>query len=168
MWRRLYFTFPHAEHARRVVAELERDGVNRNRIHTIARPDVDISGLPIANEAQRKDRVWFWERTFWNGNLIFFAIMLAITALALYAGSPGWAILAVAAALAAVVLGERFAVKVPHVHLSEMRVPMTHGEVIVMVDVPRTRVRDIEQLVSRHHPEAGVGGVGWTLASAGI
>ena len=168
MWRRLYFTFPHAEHARRVVAELERDGVNRNRIHTIARPDVDLSGLPIANEAQRKDRVWFWERTFWNGNLIFFAIMLAIAALTLYAGSPGWTIVALAAALAAVVLGERFAVKVPHVHLSEMRVPMIHGEVIIMVDVPRTRVRDIEQMVIRHHPEAGVGGVGWTLASAGI
>ncbi len=168
MWRRLYFTFPHADHARRVVADLELAGVGRDRIHTLARPDVDISGLPIANAAQRQDRVWFWERTLWNGNLAFFAIMLAFAALALYADSPGWAIVAAAAALTAVVLGERFAVKVPHVHLSEMRVPMTHGEVIILVDVPRTRVRDIEQLVSRHHPEAGVGGVGWTVASAGI
>jgi hypothetical protein len=105
---------------------------------------------------------------FWYGNLTYFVVALGVAAAALYLGSPGWAIIAGVAAIAAVILGQRFAVKVPHVHLSEMRVPFAHGEVILLVDVPRTRVCEIEQLVSRHHPEAGVGGVGWTIASAGI
>ena len=168
MWRRLYVAFPHAEQARGVVAELEQAGVKREQIHTIARPDVDIAGLPVANEAQRQDRVWFWERLFWNGNLAAFAVALVVAALALYAGAPGWAMVAAAAAIVAVVLGDLFAVKVPHVHLSEMRVPLNHGEVVLLVDVPRDRLLEIEQLVSRHHPEAGVGGVGWTIAAAGI
>ena len=48
-----------------------------------------------------------------------------------------------------------------------MRVPFAHGEEILLVDVPRTHVHEIEQLVSRRHPETGVGGVGWTIVSAG-
>jgi len=38
--RRIYFSFPNTEQARRVVAELESAGVQRDRMHTIARPDV--------------------------------------------------------------------------------------------------------------------------------
>jgi len=63
--------------------------------------------------------------------------------------------------------GGRVAGKVPHFHLSGMRVPFAHGEEILLVDVPRTHVHEIEQLVSRRHPETGVGGVGWTIVSAG-
>lgn len=168
MLRRIYISFPLADQARRVVTELEQAGVKRDRIHTIARPDVDIKGMPSTNVAQRSDQVWLWERVFWYGNLALFGIALALAALALYAGSPGWAMISAMAAITTVILGERFAVKLPHVHLSEMRVPLANGEVILLVDVPFTRLREIEQLVTRRHPEAGLGGVGWTIAYAGI
>jgi len=168
MWRRIYFSFPSAEQARRVVAELETAGVNRDRIHTIARPDVEIAGLPVANDAQRSDRVWFWDRAFWYGNLAYFAVTVVAAVLALYLGSPGWANVAAVVAVALVILGERFVVMLPHIHLSELRVPFAHCEVILLVDVPRSRVYEIEQAVSRHHPEAGLGGIGWTMVSAGI
>jgi hypothetical protein len=168
MWRRIYFSFPRVEQVRRVVAELEAAGVEREQLHTLARSDVDISGLPAANEAQRSDRTWFWEQLFWYANLAAFVVVLAVAVLALYAGSPGWAAVAAVAAVANVIVGERFAVKVPHAHLNQMRVPYLHGEVILLVDVPRSRVHEIEQLVSRRHPEAGVGGVGWTIGATGI
>lgn len=168
MWRRIYFSFPSAEQTRRVVTELEAAGVKRNRIHTIARSDVDIAGLPTANDAQRGDQVWLWEQIFWYGNLATFVLVLTAAAIALYLGSVGWAIVGAVMAVATVILGQRFAVKLPHIHLSEMRIPFVHGEVILLIDVPRSRVREIEQLVSRHHPEAGLSGVGWTIASAGI
>jgi hypothetical protein len=168
MWRRIYFSFPSAEQARRVIAELETAGVNRDHIHTIARPDVGIADLPVANETQCRDRVWFWDRVFWYGNLAYFAVALAAAVLALYLGSPGWASVAALMAVALVILGKRFVVKPPHIHLSELRLPIAHGEVILLVDVPRSRVHEIEQAVSRHHPETGLGGVGWTMVSAGI
>jgi hypothetical protein len=168
MWRRIYFSFPQAEQARRVVTELEAAGVERAQMHTLARSDVDISGLPVANEAQRSDQTWFWEQAFWYGNLAVFVVALAAAVLSLLAGSPGWAAVAAVVAITSVIVGDRFAVKVPHAHLNQVRVPYVHGEVILMVDVSRSRVHEIEQLVSRHHPEAGVGGVGWTIGSAGI
>ena len=51
MWRRIYFSFPQAEQASRAVAELEAVGVDRAQLHTLARSDVDISGLPVATKA---------------------------------------------------------------------------------------------------------------------
>ena len=68
---------------------------------------------------------------------------------------------------ATVVMGKRFAVELPHGHLGNARVPLSRGEVVLLVDVPRHRVRAIEALIG-HQPEASIGGVGWTIVAAGI
>jgi len=49
--------------------------------------------------------------------------------------------------------------------ISLARCPHGHGEVVLMVDVPRERVHEIEHRVSPWHREAGLGGVGWTVGS---
>jgi hypothetical protein len=49
--------FLHVVSARWVVAELVQAGVARGQIDTIAKPGVDITELPVANQAQRADRV---------------------------------------------------------------------------------------------------------------
>lgn len=167
MWRRVYVAFPYAGQARGIVAELEAAGVARDQIHTIAKPGVDITGLPVANRAQRGDQVWLWERVLWDGNLGLFVVAMAAAALALYAGALVWAVVAATVAVATVVIGERFAVKLPHGHLGDLRVPLSRGEVVLLVDVPRHRVREIEALIG-HHPEASIGGVGWMIAAASI
>lgn len=167
MWRRIYVAFPNVGQARRVVAELEAAGVARNQIHTIAKPGVDIVGLPVANRAQRGDQVWLWERAFWDGNLGLFVVALAAAGLSLYTGAFGWFAVATAVAAASFVMGKRFAVRLPHGHLADVRAPLARGEVVLLVDVPRQRVREIESLIG-HHPVASIGGVGWTIVSAGI
>ena len=70
--------------------------------------------------------------------------------------------------IATFIAGERFAVKLPHAHLTDLRVPLEHGEVVLLVDVPFERVREIEHLVAERHPEIGVGGVGWTIEAFGV
>jgi len=62
----------------------------------------------------------------------------------------------------------RFAVRLSHAHLADLRVPLEHGEVVLLVDVPFHRVREIEHLVAERHPEVGVGGVGWTVEAFGV
>lgn len=168
MWRRVYFTFPEADQARRAVAELERSCIKRSAMHSIAREGVDISGLPLASDAQRQDRVWYWDRILWAGGLVLFGLLLAGTALFLIIGSVLGAQISLALAALVFLLEARFAVVVPHAHLNEMRTPLLHGEVVLMVDAPRDRVSEIISLVCQRHPEAEVGGVGWTLKSAGI
>jgi len=168
MWRRIYVSFPTAAQTRRVVDELKAFGVAEDQMHALARPGVDIDGLPRASEAQRGDQVWTLEQAFWYGNLALFAVALVLAVWALFQGAVGWAVVAILAAIATVVIGERFVVTLPHAHLNQLRVPYRHGEVILLVDVPHEQLREVEQLVSRRHPEAGVGGVGWTLQSGNV
>jgi hypothetical protein len=167
MWRRVYVAFPYAGQARRNVAELEAAGVARNQIHTIAKPGVDIAGLPVANRAQRSDQVWLWERVFWYGKLGLFVVALAAVGLAMCADAFGWAAVAATVTAGTVVVGKRFAVELPHGHLGDLRVPLARGEVVLLVDVPHHRVRAIDALIG-HQPEASIGGVGWTIVAAGI
>ena len=60
-------------------------------------------------------------------------------------------------------VGEQFAVKNPDVQLTEFTNALSHGEMLLMVDVPRHPVANIEDHVHHRHPEASVGGVGWIV-----
>jgi hypothetical protein len=61
------------------------------------------------------------------------------------------------------VAGALFALHVPDTHLDEFRGALSHSEILLMVDVPRQRVAEIEEMVRRRHPEAIPGGIGWTI-----
>lgn len=161
MERRLYFTFPTPAQARRAVAELVANGISRADIHSVARDADSLAELPTATPQQRDDRIWKLEGLYWNLNLVtFFAALVGLLG-ALYSGHHALAAIAGVVMLITFITGERFAVQIPHAHLAEQQIPLVHGEVVVMVDVPARRVHEVEGMVCRHHPEAGLGGVGW-------
>ncbi len=167
MMRRLYFAIPDARQARRILDELRAAGVDAAGLSALAGPGVDLAGLPAASEAQARDRIWLLDRLFWRGSLTLFFGALAALVLA---AANGW-IPGVIGALAVLVVsflsGYRFLVRLPHSHLADLRVPLSHGEIVLLVDVPRGRVAEIEERVSRRHPEAHLGGVGWSLHALG-
>lgn len=167
MLRRIYFAIPDTAHARRIVTELGAAGIGQGQIHAAAMPGVDLSGLPVATTPQREDRVWLLDKLFWKGNLWLFAIAALTLIVSLLTQSIPWGLTALAIMLATYLLGRHFASRIPHAHIGEMRVPLAHGEVVLMIDVPRNRVREVEQQVSRHHPEASVSGIGWSMPALG-
>ena len=132
MNRRLYFLIPDKSHALSAVYELTRHGINLDHIHTLANKKVRLQSLPNAGH-QFQDPGQRIEDLLWKTNLVIFGLALA---------------------------GLLFT-RVPNVHLDEFRDALAHGEILLMVDVPQTRVAEIEELVHHHHPEATVGGVGW-------
>ncbi len=167
MRRRLFFLFPDEEHALRVVDELVQNGLDRSHVHALAGGRMKLSNLSPATPQQRADKVWLLERLFWNGNLAVFTLALLGLLASLYWGFSTWSVLAIGIMLITFIVGERFAVTLPHIHLNEFRGALSHGEVLLMVDIPKERVAEIEELVHRGHPEAGVGGVGWTVEALG-
>jgi len=167
MFRRVYFLSPDVEHAQTVVADLRQTGVDRTQIHAMAREDIDIGSLPAATKDQKRDRVWLLDRLFWTGDLAIFALALLGLVLALYWGLYIWAVLAAVVMVTSFVMGEIFATKVPHVHLSEVKGALARGEILLMVDIPKQRVHEISELISRHHPETDPSGVGWTIQALG-
>ncbi len=58
--------------------------------------------------------------------------------------------------------------RIPDVHLDEFRGTLSHGEILLMVDVPKAKVFEVEETVERHHPEAVPGGTRWTIGRLGI
>jgi hypothetical protein len=168
MDRRLYLTFPTASQARRAVADLERLGIPTSRMHAIAKAGTALDGLPRATEGQKHDQVWRLERLFWHGNLGIFALAAVGLAVAWFTSSPTGMVVAAAIMLTTFLAGNRFAVRLPHAHLADLRVPLEHGEVVLLVDIPLRQVQEVEHLLGERHPELGVGGVGWTSKILGV
>jgi len=59
----------------------------------------------------------------------------------------------------AVVGSDRFASRVPDIRLSD---------ITLLVDVPKVRIDEIEDIVSRRHPEATAGGADLTIDALGV
>jgi len=163
MLRRLYFLFPDPSKATVVIAELSRHGIDRRRMHVLSRSNSDLGNLPPVGVHQGRDRARRLETLLWDGNLALFFLALALLLVALYLGWPLIAVVMAAAMAVTFLLGLR-ATWLPDVHLDEFRDALSHGEVLLMVDVPKGRVAEIEDRVHRRHPEAAVGGVGWSVA----
>lgn len=50
-------------------------------------------------------------------------------------------------------------VGMPNSHIEKYEKAIAAGELLMMIDVPRDRIEEIEELVTRHHPEAELEGV---------
>ena len=167
MYRRIYLLLPDEEHARKLVDELPDLGVPEKRVHAVTREGETLKHLPTATQAQRSDRGGWLERLLWNTNLAVFGLALIGLVLALSGGSTGWAAVMVAVMVGTFVAGLLFTY-VPNVHLRDLQPALNHGEVLLMLDVPKGQVHEVEERARRHHPEAVVGGVGWTSDALGL
>lgn len=166
--RRLYFVVPDKEQALRLLNDLEQLGVSREHIHALARDGVDLAGLPPATPQQKMDAGGRLEQRLWKANLALFFLALLGLLVAFYHGSVAGAVVALAVMITTFAAGALFALFVPDAHLDEFRGALAHGELLLMVDVPKARVAEIEGHVYRHHPEVSPGGSGWTIEGLGI
>lgn len=150
MERRLYFLFPDRDQARATLADLESAGLKSHQLYLVESPE-------DTRDFQREERI---ARLAWRLNLGLFALAGLALLVLLWQGHLLWSLLPLALMLASFLLGERFT-HLPDVQMEEFRDALHHGEVLLMVDVPRERVAEIEHRVSGRHPEAVPGGTRW-------
>jgi hypothetical protein len=167
MLRRLFFLFPDEPHAQRVVNQLISHNIPMRRIHAIAR-NVELKSLPQATKRQQNDTAFRIERFLWSANLVVFAVALGAFTFTLVTGDYIWAMISLAVMAVTFIAGEQFVVHVPDVHLAEFTDALSHGEILLMIDVPSSRVAEIEDYIHHKYPEAAVGGVGWATESFGL
>ena len=166
--RRLYFVVADENQAVQVVTDLGTGGVDRRHIHAIAGKGILLTKLPPANARQLHDAAWRIERAWWTGNLSLFFLALAGLVFSIAQDIPAGAVISIAFMALTFVAGALFALRVPDTHLDEFRGALSHGEVLLMVDVPHSRVAEVEEIVRQRHPEAVPGGTGWTIGALGI
>jgi hypothetical protein len=156
--RRIYWLVPDLASARQVTNDLLLARVTERQIHFVGREGMDLSGLHVANVLQTSDVV----RAAQVGLLIGGATGAAAGVAAavwfpIVGETPQWGIAAVLA-----VLGGGFGawassmigISTPSGRLRRFEGAIEQGQILMMVDVPQSRVKEIEALLKASHPEA--------------
>jgi len=162
--RRLYFLLPGLEVTHKVVDELLLARVEERHIHIIAREGTPLKDLPEANLMQKSDFLPALERGIAMGGAT--GIVAGLVAMA-FPGViiAGGALLAMGLAGAGMGawLGGMIGVDVGNTHIRQFEEAIQGGQLLVLVDVPRDRVEDIQKGVKKHHADADFEGTEPTI-----
>lgn len=157
MRRRIYWLLPDLASARRTMNDLLLARIDESHIHFAAREDTDMAGLHPANILQTSDVV----RAAQLGLVVGAAAgavagVLAVLFFSVSGDAPHWGVAAVLAIVGAPIgawVASMIGVSVPSKRLARFEGAIEAGQLLLMVDVPRSRVADIEQMLASAHPE---------------
>lgn len=159
--RRLYFLVPDIDNTRKIVDELLLARVDEKHIHVMARDGTPLEDLPEAGLSQKSDLIPALERGLTLGGITGMVVgLVAITI------PPAGVILGGGAILGSTLAGAgvgawmatMIGVDVPSTRLTMFEEAIKNGEFLMMVDVAKDRVEEIDDLVKKHHPEAEIKG----------
>jgi hypothetical protein len=162
MRRRLYFLLPDLPSARKTMDDLLLARIDEGHIHFIGPQDADMSGLHPANVLQSSDLIPAAQHGLVIGGGIGILAGLAAAMYPIVGDTPQWGAVAVLAILGGAFgawASSMIGVSIPSSRLKRFEAATRRGEFLVMVDVPRSRIAEIEELLRAAHPEAHFEGV---------
>jgi len=161
--RRLYYLFPDVEHTQQIVDELLLKRINIKHIHTIARDGIHLGSLPEASLFQKFDL----RHSFFVGLVagVFLGIGMGI-AFHTYLQIPLGGLM-IATTFIGAILGAwastMIGMMTPNIELKPFQPDIKEGKILLMVDIEKSRVDEIEDLVKQLHPEAAFSGAEPTI-----
>ena len=162
MRKRIYWLLPDLPSARAVMSDLLLARIENSHIHFMAREGVELSGLHEANLLQASDFVRSAQMGLALGAALGAAAGAAITLSSLgeMVSKPGLvaALTALGAAFGAW-SASMIGVSTPSNRLKRFEKAIEDGQILLMVDAPRSRVDEIEARLQALHPEAHLEGV---------
>ncbi|HEX6362906.1 MAG TPA: DUF1269 domain-containing protein [Albitalea sp.] len=163
MRRRIYWLLPDLESAKRTMDDLLLARISEQHIHFVAREGADMTGLHAANVLQTSDVVRAAEVGLLVGGGVG-ALLGAVAAwfFPVVGEPPQWGLMAVLAILGGLFgawSSSMIGVSTPSSRLRRFEPAIAQGQILLMVDVPRSRVDEIEARLQALHPEAHLEGV---------
>ena len=162
MRRRLFFVLPDIPVARKVLDELLLARIEVRHIHFLGRRGTLPPELPEATFLQKTDIL----HALRTGGMIGAAAGAAVGAfvwlfpLQNLAPEPGIVLVTgIAGALLGAWASSLVGSSTPNSSLRDFHDAIESGKVLLMIDVPFTRIDEIRELVASHHPEAEWGGL---------
>jgi len=159
--RRLYFVFPDINTAKTVVDELLLKRVTDHQIHVVAKDGARLDDLPEASLMQKSDFIPAVERGLAYGGVTgILAGIAAVTFPPAGLALGGGAILAASLAGAGIGawLSGMIGVSVANSRIQQFEKAINAGGILMMVDVLKERMAEINQLVNGRHPNVKLGG----------
>lgn len=163
MRRRIYWLLPDLASARRTMDDLLLARVAEQHLHFVAREGADMTGLHPANILQTSDVVRAAQSGLVVGGVVgALAGGLAAWYFPVVGDEPQWGLVAVLAIMGALLgawSSSMIGVSTPSHRLARFEPAIAAGQILLMVDAPRSRVGEIERRLQALHPEAHLEGV---------
>jgi len=160
MRRRIYRLMPDLASARWTMRDLLMARIEARHIHFVGQEGMDISGLHAANLWQTSDVVHAAQTGLVLGAVTgMVAGLLAAVFYPVAGDAPQWEVLAALAVLGAVIgawSSSMIGISMPSTRLQCFAAVIEQGQILLMVDVPRSRVGEIEALLQSSPGQAGV------------
>lgn len=148
--KRLYYLVSDVPAAHRIVDALLLARIPEKHIHIVARPGTALGRLPEAGLAEQSDLIPALERGMGYGGLT--GAVAGLVAVAPAGGLQSAGALVVALALAGTALGAwisgMIGVSVQSPRLAPYRDAVERGRLLMILDVPFERAREIEQVLT--------------------
>jgi hypothetical protein len=161
MMRRIYFLVPDIAITKNIVDELLLSRIEERHIHVIAKRGTELEDLPEANLLQKSDFVPAVERGLALGGSA--GALAGLVAIALPPASTvvaGGVLLASALVGAGVGAwaGSLIGISTGSSRIKQFEEAIEAGHVLVLADVPKDRVEEIEARIKKHLPQVEIEG----------
>lgn len=168
MKRRLYFILPDVASAELTLRDLLLARIEVKRIHCLGKRGLPLGDLPEANFLQKTDVIHGARAGIAVGGFLGVAGGALVVLF-----PPAGATLPMGTVLITGLIGAAFGIwvasmvgtAVPNSRHAAFQQRIAEGKILMMVDVPFTRTREISDLVHLRHPEAMLGGTEPTIPS---
>ena len=161
MRRRLYYTLPDVAAARALLDELLLARIEERHIRFWAQDGTLLPDMPEASFLHKTDVIHGLELGVVVGTFggLVIGILLALFPLE---GLPLPTMAILGAAVGGALFGSwvsgMVAAAIPNSRLKAYQEEIERGRVLLIVDLPFRRVREIEEMIAKHHPEIRFGG----------
>ncbi|NOQ49476.1 MAG: DUF1269 domain-containing protein [Nitrosomonadaceae bacterium] len=164
--RRIYFLVPDVSTTKRIVDELLLARIDDRHIHVIAKSGTPMEDLPEANLFQKSDFIPAVERGLALGGSV--GILAGLVAITLPASAPMLAggVLLMATLSGAGIgawAGGMIGVSVGNTRIKQFEDAIEAGQLLLLADVPKSRVEEIEERVQQHIPQVEIEGTEPTI-----
>jgi len=163
MRRRIYWLLPDLASARRTMDDLLLARISEPHIHFVAKEGADMTGLHPANLLQTSDIVRAAQAGLVIGGALGAVLgVLAALFFPIVGDAPQWGMVAVLAIVGAAFgawASSMIGVSAPSNRLKRFAPAIEQGQILLMVDAPRSRVDEIESRLQILHPEAHLEGI---------
>jgi hypothetical protein len=151
MMRRIYFLVPDIATTKRIVDELLLARIEERHIHVIAKRGTELEDIPEASLVQKSDFIPAVERGLAVGGSVG-ALASTVIAGGILLGS------ALAGAGVGAWAGALIGVSTPNSRIKQFEEAIEGGQLLVLADVPKGRVDEIEARVREHLPNVDIEG----------
>lgn len=164
--RRIYFLVPDVSTAKRIVDDLLLARIDERHIHVIARGGTPMEDLPEASLLQKSDFIPAVERGLALGGST--GIIAGLVAITLPAAAPMLAggILLMSTLSGAGIgawAGGMIGVSVSNTRIKQFEEAIEAGQLLLLADVPKSRVDEIEDRIKEHLPQVDIEGTEPTI-----